>query len=144
MAYDGINLWTPSRKAGGIPRVSTRSSLRMENERGDAGRDGRTCLARPNSQARTGTGKHSFFCSAYHEQNWRPYSFDLHSVASVDHTVVQKSMYYTQCSIQVITCARAVQQPSITIPVQLEGTSWAVARSCKAKVVIYLSVQILL
>ena len=33
-------------------------SLRVENEQADAGRDGRTCLARPNSQARTGTGKY--------------------------------------------------------------------------------------
>ena len=31
----------------------------MENERADAGRDGRTCQARPSSQARTGTGKYS-------------------------------------------------------------------------------------
>ena len=30
------------------------------NERADAGRDGRTRLARPNSQARTGTGKKQF------------------------------------------------------------------------------------
>ena len=43
------------------PWVSTRFSLGVENDRGDAGRDGRTCLARPNSQARTGTtGKYSF------------------------------------------------------------------------------------
>ena len=33
------------------PRVSTRFSLGLGNERVDAGRDGRTCLARPNSQA---------------------------------------------------------------------------------------------
>ena len=31
------------------------------DEQPDAGRDCRTCLARPNSQARTGTGKYSFF-----------------------------------------------------------------------------------
>ena len=30
------------------------------DEQADAGRDGRTYLARPNSQARTGTGKISF------------------------------------------------------------------------------------
>ena len=30
------------------------------DEQADAGRDGRACLARPNSQARTGTGKYSF------------------------------------------------------------------------------------
>ena len=37
-----------------------RFSLSMENEQADAGREGRTRLARPNSQARTGTGKYSF------------------------------------------------------------------------------------
>ena len=31
------------------------------DEQADAGRDGRTRLARPNSQARTGTGKYLFY-----------------------------------------------------------------------------------
>ena len=35
----------------------TRFSLIVENEQADARRDGQTCLARPNSQARTRTGK---------------------------------------------------------------------------------------
>ena len=34
--------------------------LSMENEQADAGRDSRTRLTRPNSQARIGTGKYSF------------------------------------------------------------------------------------
>ena len=57
MAYRGLNKWTmtPTRKAGEIPRVITRVSLSMENVQADAGRDGQTRLARPNSQARTGT-----------------------------------------------------------------------------------------
>ena len=49
----GINKWTPPRKSGGIPSVSTRFSMSIENEQADRGRDGRTRLARPNSQART-------------------------------------------------------------------------------------------
>ena len=49
MAYGGKNKRTP-------PRVCTRFSLSMENEQADAGQDGQTCLARPNSQARTGIG----------------------------------------------------------------------------------------
>ena len=57
MAVDGID----GRRRGkrrkemspGV-RVSTRLSLGVKNERTDAGRDGRTCLARPNSQAQTG------------------------------------------------------------------------------------------
>ena len=36
------------------PRVSTRFSLGVENERADAGQDGRICFARTNSSARTG------------------------------------------------------------------------------------------
>ena len=38
-----------------------RFSLNVENEQADAGLDGRTGLARPNSQARTGTRKYIFF-----------------------------------------------------------------------------------
>ena len=41
MAYGGLDKWTPPRKSGEIPRVSTRFSLSMENEKADAGRDGR-------------------------------------------------------------------------------------------------------
>ena len=48
------------RKAGGIPWVSTIFSLSLENEQADAGPDGRTRLARPNSQARTGTDSKIF------------------------------------------------------------------------------------
>ena len=58
MAYGGLNKYMDA--AAEIrrnPKVSTRFSLSMENEQADAGRDGQTRLARPNSQARTGTGK---------------------------------------------------------------------------------------
>ena len=58
MANGGINKWIPPRKSGGIPQVCTIFSRSMENEQADAGRDGRTCLARLNSQAQTGTGKY--------------------------------------------------------------------------------------
>ena len=51
-----INKWTPPWKGGEIPRVSNRFSPSVETEQADVGRDGRTCLARSNSQARTGTG----------------------------------------------------------------------------------------
>ena len=46
------------------------------DEQTDAGRDCRTRLARPNSQARTGTGKYSFSSSADREQDWQPYPVD--------------------------------------------------------------------
>ena len=55
----GLSKWTPPKKATGISRVRIRLSLSAENEQADAGRDCRTCLARPNSQARTGTGKNN-------------------------------------------------------------------------------------
>ena len=61
MAYDGTNKWTPPWKSGGIPRVSARFSLSTENKLADPGRDGRTRLAKPNSQARMGRGKYLFF-----------------------------------------------------------------------------------
>ena len=45
---------------GKNPVSNTRFSLSVENEQADAGRDGRTRLARPNSQALMATGKYSF------------------------------------------------------------------------------------
>ena len=39
-------------------------SLNVENERADAGRNGRTCHARPKPQARTETGETSFSLSS--------------------------------------------------------------------------------
>ena len=62
-------------------------SLSMGNEKADAGRDGRSRLARSNSQARTGTRKYSLFPrSADHEQNWQPYLVDLYSAICDDLT----------------------------------------------------------
>ena len=58
-------------ESGRNPPVSKYQS--MENEWGDAGRDSRTCLERPNSQARTGTDreKYIFPCSADHKHDWQ-------------------------------------------------------------------------
>ena len=55
--------WTPPRKSGETPWMSKHQiqpEYNMENEKADAGWDGRTRLARPNAQARTGTGKCPF------------------------------------------------------------------------------------
>ena len=61
--------------------VSTRFSLSMENEQADAGRDDRTCLARPYYLARTGTqGKTQFPCSADHEKGWQPCPVDTYTL----------------------------------------------------------------
>ena len=58
------------------------------NEQADAGRDCRTRLARPNSQAHTGTGEYYFPCSADHEQDWQPYPVDPYSAICDDHTYI--------------------------------------------------------
>ena len=68
-----------------ISSTNTRFGLNVENEQADAGRNGRTCLARPICQALTGTGKYSFPCSADHEQEWQPCMVDLYSAICDDH-----------------------------------------------------------
>ena len=53
--------------------VSTRFSLGAENERTDERQDGRTCLAKPKSQARRRAAKIHFSCSADYKQDcWQP------------------------------------------------------------------------
>ena len=63
MMVNGKNQWTPSRN-------TITFSLSVENEQADAGQDGRACLTRPNSRARTETGKYSLPCSADREQDY--------------------------------------------------------------------------
>ena len=53
----GKNILTPPRNSGRIP--STRFSVSIENEQADKRRYSQTCLAKPNSQARTGARKFS-------------------------------------------------------------------------------------
>ena len=53
--------------------VTIRLGLSVENEQADAVRDGRTCLARLNSRARTGKCEKSFPSSDDHEQDLQPY-----------------------------------------------------------------------
>ena len=47
------------------------------SKQADAGRDCRTCLATPNSQARTGTGKKN--CPSDHKKDWQPFPVDPYS-----------------------------------------------------------------
>ena len=72
------------------------------DEQADAGRDCRTRLPNPNSQARTRTGKYHFPCSADHEQDWQPYPVDPYSAICDDHTyihiVAAQAAYRQQCS----------------------------------------------
>ena len=49
-----------------------RFSLRVENDQADARQDGRSRLARPNSQARAGTGKYLFSLISWPRGDWQP------------------------------------------------------------------------
>ena len=63
-----------SGKKKGSPRVSTTFSLGVKNEQADTGWVSQTCLAIPNSDARTGAGNTHFPCSADHEKDWQSYA----------------------------------------------------------------------
>ena len=54
----------------------------MDNEKNDAGRNGRTRLARPHSQARTGTGEITFFPVQLTTSrvDWQHYSVDPYAM----------------------------------------------------------------
>ena len=58
----------------------------VENKGADAGREGRNCLARPNFQVRTGTGKVPVPCSAHLYNDWQPHLLmsDLLYVMTID------------------------------------------------------------
>ena len=56
MAYDGLNKYMHAAEIGSNPVSKRQIQLEYGDEKADAGRDGRTRLARPNSQAQTGTG----------------------------------------------------------------------------------------
>ena len=61
----------------------------MENERADAGRDGRTPVSRDQIRRRErGEGKYHFSCSADHEQEWQPSPVDPYSAESADNTFI--------------------------------------------------------
>ena len=67
--------------AGGRHPVS-KHQIQVEygDEQADAGRDCRTRLTRPDSQARTETEKYVFsLFSCDHKQDWQPYSVDSYS-----------------------------------------------------------------
>ena len=66
------------------------------DEQADAGRDGWTRLARPNSQARTGTGEYSFSCWADHEQDWQPYPVDPLLYVMTIHTYINTYLHKRQ------------------------------------------------
>ena len=61
MAYGGLNKsMDAAAKLGRNPVSKHQIQPEYEDEQADAGRDCQTRLARPHSQARTGTGKYYF------------------------------------------------------------------------------------
>ena len=72
--------------------VSKQHQIQPEygDEQADAGRDGWTRLARPNSLRHArGQGNINFPCSADHEQDWQPYPVDPYSaIICDDHTYI--------------------------------------------------------
>ena len=84
----GKNIWTPLRNSGGIPRVSTRFSVSIENEQANTRRDSQTCLVKTKFSGANG-GKEKFPCSADHGQDWQPYAVDLYSAICDDHACVR-------------------------------------------------------
>ena len=61
MAYGGLNKYIDAAaELGRNPASKHHIQPEDGDEQADAGRDCRTRLARPNSQARTGTGKKTF------------------------------------------------------------------------------------
>ena len=86
------------------------SNQLVGNDQTDTGRDGRTCLAKPISQARMGTGKNHFPCSADHEQGWQSYPVDPYPALQVMtiHTLesycVRHQEKKQKKNIQALTC----------------------------------------
>ena len=75
------------------------SKHQIQPEYGDEQAD-----AKPNSQARTGTGEYHFPCSADHEQDWQPYPVDPYSAICDDHTYIHtyttQQRYYNEAARQ--------------------------------------------
>ena len=69
MAVGGINNLMPQLKSGGIPRVSTRFSLSVENGQGDADRTTELVSREHIHRPERVQGNIIFPCSADHEQD---------------------------------------------------------------------------
>ena len=83
MAYGGLNkLMDTAAELGRHPVSKHQIQSEYGDEEANAGRDCRTRLARPNSQARTGTGNINFPCSDDHDQDWQPYPVDPYSCST--------------------------------------------------------------
>ena len=106
---DLLVLLIVSESGRGIPRVKHQIRLlSVENDQGDARRDGRTRLARPNSQARTGAGKKTFsaISNDHGTFNARPsfshtnYGYKVNSTINRDSRREQKKIWDRASTMQ--------------------------------------------
>ena len=115
---------------GGNPVSKYQIQPEYGDEQADAGRDCRTRLARPSSQARTRTEKYSFPCSADHEQDWQPHPVDPYSCYMCDHTYIHiyvklrnspscNNLVCVRARARVCVCAFIKLHPSHSMPLAL-------------------------
>ena len=123
MAVGGINNWTPSRKAGGIPRLSTRFILSVEIEQDDAKRMDRSRDTEFLRRER-GQGKKYVSCSADDEQGWQPYPVDPNSAIISDDYFKHECMYVWSSSIAECGSTGRVRLP-ILLVIPTIGMKWA-------------------
>ena len=90
------------------------------DEQADGGRDCRTRLARPNSQARTRTGNICFPCSADHEQDWQPDPVNTYVTIHI-HIYTSSGQYrvyrVTQGRIDGVHCRKSVGTGPVVLKV---------------------------
>ena len=88
MAYGSINKWTPPRKSGGIPGVSTGFSLSMEIKQTGAGRVAEP-VSRDEMVRREREKENTHFpCPANLEQDWQPCPVDPFSAICDGHAYI--------------------------------------------------------
>ena len=94
LTIGALYMWTPSRKAGHIPRVSTRFSLSVEDA--DGLRRNRTAEPVPRDQiirCERGQRKKRCLCSSHHEHDWQAYSVDpSYSAETPDHGQIRRQL----------------------------------------------------
>ena len=78
-----------------IKHQPIRFSPSVVNEQADAGRDGRTCLARQILRHEQGQGNVHFPYLADHKQDLQPYPVDPYYVISYDHTYILYVIVYS-------------------------------------------------
>ena len=87
--------------------VSTRFSVSIENEQGDTRRDSQTCLAKPNSQVRTGTS------------NFFPVQLTMNRIGNLTRLI---------CTLNIMTTHAYIHTVASSTPACYRGT-WGLLRA---------------